>query len=172
MDADRRHNSIRRFLIRNAKSCFVWGAGAGIFKTMGGVRFNRPAQKRLPVWCMFLPKKMIRCCCCLATARSRHCLRELRDLPYSRRIQGRFQLSLENRRALSVVVDKGVMIHESERKDKLVFFKGSIDLVRVAAVEPGNDQNLFIALYRWSHFRIQNEKLETDFKLFLIKLFP
>ncbi len=60
-----------------------------------------------------------------------------------------------------VVVDKGVMIHESERKWNLVFFKGSIDLVHVAAVEPGNEQNLFIALTDGRIFEFKNEKLET-----------
>ncbi len=59
-----------------------------------------------------------------------------------------------------VVVDKGVMLHESENQWNLVFFKGRLDNLRVVAVEPGNNNNLYIALNDGRVFEYNSEKLD------------
>ena len=59
-----------------------------------------------------------------------------------------------------VVVDKGVMVHESERQWNLVFFKGRIDNLKVVAAEPGIDNNLYIAINDGRIFEFKSEKLE------------
>lgn len=59
-----------------------------------------------------------------------------------------------------VVVDKGVMVHESDRQWNLIFFKGRIDNTRIAAVERGPDENLFIALEDGRIFEFKADKLE------------
>lgn len=59
-----------------------------------------------------------------------------------------------------VVVDKGVMVHESEKQWNLIFFKGRIDNARVAAVERGIENNLFIALDDGRVFEFKENRLE------------
>lgn len=150
-------------LIRNAKSCFAWGAGAGIFK-IDGRRAVQLAGSEKTAGLVHVFAEEDDTLLLLFGDGSIKTLAygELRDLfGIPGEFKGVFNSVWKIGGRYLVVVDKGVMIHESERKWNLVFFKGSIDLVRVAAVEPGNDQNLFIALTDGRIFEFKNEKLET-----------
>jgi hypothetical protein len=59
-----------------------------------------------------------------------------------------------------VVVDKGIMVHDTENQWNLVFFKGRIDNVKVVAAEPGTDNNLYIAINDGRIFEFKSEKLD------------
>jgi len=59
-----------------------------------------------------------------------------------------------------VIVDKGVLLHESESQWNLVFFKGRLDNLKVVASEPGPDKNLFIALNDGRIFEYAASKLD------------
>jgi len=59
-----------------------------------------------------------------------------------------------------VVVDKGVLLHESENQWNLVFFKGRLDNLKVVATEPGPEKNLFIALNDGRIFEYAAGKLD------------
>lgn len=74
--------------------------------------------------------------------------------------QGEFHSLWKIHDRFLVVVDKGVMVHESDRQWNLVFFKGRIDNTSIAAVERGEDDNLFIALEDGRIFEFKADKLE------------
>lgn len=59
-----------------------------------------------------------------------------------------------------VVVDKGIMLHDSENQWNLVFFKGRIDNLKVVAAEPGIDNNLYVAINDGRIFEFKSEKLD------------
>ena len=59
-----------------------------------------------------------------------------------------------------VVVDKGVLLHETEHQWNLVFFKGRLENLKVVAAEPGPDKNLFIALNDGRIFEYAAGKLD------------
>lgn len=149
-------------LICNKQSCFAWGAAAGIFK-IDGVRALQLAGPEKTSGLIHLFADIDDSLLLLFADGSikTFAYGELRDLfGIPGEFKGVFHSVWKIGDRHLVVVDKGVMMHESERQWNLVFFKGSIDLARVAAVEPGNANNLFIALSDGRIFEFKNDKLE------------
>ncbi|HNX76568.1 MAG TPA: hypothetical protein PLM07_15680 [Candidatus Rifleibacterium sp.] len=150
-------------LISNAKACFAWGEKAGIFKIDGRRAVQLAgSEKTAGLMHVFADADDTLLLLFADGSIKSFAYGELRDLfGIPGEFKGIFNSVWKIGGRYLVVVDKGVMIHESERKWNLVFFKGSIDLVRVAAVEAGSDQNLFVALTDGRIFEFKNEKLET-----------
>lgn len=59
-----------------------------------------------------------------------------------------------------VVVDSGVMLHETEKQWNLIFFRGRIESSEVVAVHKSPDNNLYLALNDGRVFVYRNEVLE------------
>lgn len=59
-----------------------------------------------------------------------------------------------------VVVDSGIMLHETEKQWNLIFFRGRIENSEVVAVHKSPDNNLYIALNDGRVFVYRNEALE------------
>ncbi len=149
-------------LTRNQQSCFAWGAETGVFK-IEGEQATQLAGPEKTAGLVHLFADVDDTLLLLFADGSIKTLaygelRELFGIPGE--FKGVFNSVWKLGNRYLVVVDKGVMIHESERQWNLVFFKGSIEAAKIAAVEPGDSENLFIALSDGRIFEFKNEKLE------------
>lgn len=150
-------------LICNASSCYAYGADAGVYKIENGLAseiISAEQTVRL-IHVLAEPDDTLLLLFADGSIKSfaQGRMREMFGIPGE--FRGEFHSLWKIAGRYLVVVDKGVMLHESERQWNLVFFKGSIDTARIAAVEPGDADNLYIALNDGRIFEYKNEKLDS-----------
>lgn len=149
-------------LVKNHQTCYAWGPEAGIFRIDSdrGVQLAGPEKTGQLVHIFADTDETLLLLFADGSIKTLAFgeIRELFGIPGE--FKGDFNSVWKIGGRYLVVVDKGVMIHESERQWNLVFFKGNIDAAKIAAVEPGDHDNLFIALNDGRIFEFKNEKLD------------
>ncbi len=149
-------------LFTNNKSCYAWGPDTGIFK-IDDDRAQQLAGPETTTGLVHLFADDDETLLLLYNDGSIKSLafgelKELFGIPGE--FKGQFHSVWKLGDRYLVVVDKGVMIHEAERQWNLVFFKGNVDTAHIAAVEQGEQQNLYIALGDGRIFEFKNDRLE------------
>lgn len=150
------------FLACNASSSYAYGASIGIFRVNGDVAVEILGSDQtsglLNVFVeaddtlsLLFSDGSIKTC-------SNGQINELSGIPGD--FKGEFHSLWKINGRYLVVVDNGVLLHESGRQWNLIFFKGSIDSAKVVAVTPGKLDNLYVALNDGRIFEFVAEKLE------------
>jgi len=148
-------------LVCHGNSCFVYGASVGIYKvnqdsgelltgpetTVGLMHVSVDENRLLLLFRDGSIKSFVD-----------GSVKPLYGIPGE--FKGVFNSAWKLGKSYLVVVDKGVMVHESEKQWNLIFFKGRIDNARVAAVERGVEDNLFIALDDGRVFEFKEDRLD------------
>jgi hypothetical protein len=150
------------YLVCNASACYAFGPDAGIFRVDGeyGERIVPPENTRglLHVSAEADGTLLLLFSDGSIKKWQTGYLTEVFGIPGE--FRGEFHSLWTIQGRCLVVVDKGVMLHEQDRQWNLVFFKGRIDNTRIAAVERGPDDNLYIALEDGRIFEFRGDRLD------------
>ncbi len=136
-------------LAGNGNECYVYGNGRGIFK-LDGVN-AAPLVKEV------FSSGLLNVHVCqdgsllilfengsIKTVDNNGTLQEIATIPSE--FRGEFHSVWKAGTGLVVVVNKGLLLQESDKQWNLVFFKGRIDGTRVTSVTPGEDNSIFVAI--------------------------
>ncbi len=149
-------------LICNDEECYVYGSSAGIFRLFedSGTLIAGPEKTAGLLHVSFENKGRLLMLFRDGSIRSLAdgSVKELYGIPGE--FKGDFNSVWKLGERYLVVVDKGVMVHESEKQWNLIFFKGRIDNAKVSAVERGVEENLFIALDDGRVFEFKDDRLD------------
>jgi len=149
-------------MARNSSSCYIYGASAGVYKIEGDTAkqmIDAAATQNLLHLSVDEDDNMLLLFRDGTIKQAKYGI--LTDkLRIPDEFRGEFHSLWQIDKRFLVVVDKGVLLHESEQQWNLVFFKGRLDNLKVVAAEPGPDKNLFIALNDGRIFEYTAGKLD------------
>ncbi|PKL50111.1 MAG: hypothetical protein CVV42_03740 [Candidatus Riflebacteria bacterium HGW-Riflebacteria-2] len=149
-------------MARNSSNCFVYGSSAGVYQIIDNAAQLMISATETQNLLHLSANEDNSLLLLFRDGSIKHFKNDIISdkLKIPDEFAGEFHSLWEIDKRCLVLVDKGVLLHESEHQWNLVFFKGRLDNLKVVAAEPGPDKNLFIALNDGRIFEYTAGKLD------------